>query len=107
MVAEGARGSFALPPSAHTRDEWLVILCLPAFPFQKPPLETQYLFTTHTHASHNAHYSRIIINVSQEQIVILTVVLVQWCRSISWIVLPLPDASEKWVFHSSDTQCAP
>lgn len=30
LVAAGAQGRIALP--AHTEDEWLVILCLPAFP---------------------------------------------------------------------------
>lgn len=64
LVAEEARGSVALPSPAHTRDEWLVILCLLAFPFSKATTRDTIALQHHTHTSHKALHAHNILNVS-------------------------------------------
>lgn len=56
--------SVALPSPAHTRDEWLVILCLLAFPFSKATTRDTIALQHHTHTSHKALHAHNILNVS-------------------------------------------
>lgn len=64
LVAEEAWGLVALPSPAHTRNEWLVILCLLAFPFSKATTRDTIALQHHTHTSHKALHAHNILNVS-------------------------------------------
>lgn len=87
IVVEGAPGSFALPPSARTGDEWLVILCLLAFTFSKATTRDTIPLQRRTHTSHKAHNARNILNVSEWYRATLAVILMQRCSDIQCALL--------------------